>query len=364
MDAVRGWEPPEPEARLADHWDACWALSEPGCHAILARTRFTLEAPPHAARAWLCAAGLWTGHPLGFLSAAAQPPLFLLTVNGVALDVPQRFLVRGEAFEIDLASELHGGMNDLSIEAAYHDTPTIVGLALPVQIGVFCQIDVVVPGQPLARIATGRRASLPRVMPTRPALASSSWEVLVKRTPDGRWDPMPGHFVHPLSASPLLRLPRRGGRLEREADRDLPQVRHSRHEPKPVQRLGPQESLVVDFGEELVGHLAVTAGSAARLTLSAGESEAEARDLDERTENPLRVAELPSPGTWRDPRRSALRYALVRNDDTEPVDVLLALDAFEIDVAARGRVACSYPLLDRIYDTARRSVLRGTHDYF
>jgi hypothetical protein len=363
MDAPRGWEPPEPEARLADHWDACWALSEPGCHALLARTRFTLEAPPHAARAWLCAAGLWTGHPLGFLSAAAQPPLFLLTVNGVALDVPQRLLVRGEAFEIDLASELRGGMNDLSIEAAYHDTPTIVGLALPVQIGVFCQIDLEVPGQPLARIATGRRSSLQRVMPTRPALASSSWEVLVKRAAGGRWDPLPGHFVHPLSASPLLRLPRRGGRIEREADRDLPRIRHRRVEPAPVRRLAPQESLVVDFGEELVGHLAVTAGAAARFTVSPGESEAEARDLDERTENPLRIAELPSAGVWRDPRRSALRYALVRNDGDTPADVHVALDAFEIDVVPRGRFAASDPLLADVYETARRTVLRCTHDY-
>ncbi|MCW5891498.1 MAG: hypothetical protein KIT14_13235 [bacterium] len=363
MDAVRGWEPPEPEARFADHWDACWALSEPGCHALLARTRFTLESPPHAARAWLCAAGLWTAHPLGFLSAAAQPPLLLLTVNGVALDVPQRLLVRGETFEIDLASELHGGMNDLSVEAAYHDTPTIVGLALPVQIGVFCQADVEVPGQPLARIATGRRASLQRVMPMRPAVASSTWEVLLKRTAEARWEPTPGHFVHPLAASPQLRLPRRGGRLEREADRDLPHVRHRRHQPMAVRRLAPKEHLVVDFGEELVGHLALTAGDAGRFTLSPGESEAEARDLDDRTENPLRIAALPAAGTWRDPRRSALRWAVLRNDGDAPADVLLALDAFEIDVTPAGRFACSDPLLGEIYTTARRTVLRCTHDY-
>jgi hypothetical protein len=363
MDAPRAWEPPEPDARQADHWDACWALSELGCHAILARTRFTLDAPPHSARAWLCAAGLWSSHPLNFLSAASQPPLCLLTVNGVALDIPQRLLVRGEAFEIDLASELRGGMNDLVVEAAYRDTPTVVGMPLPVQVGVFCQVDVEVPGQPLARLATGRRATLQRIMPTRPSLASSAWEMLVKRTPDAKWELAEATFVHPLTASPLLRLPRRGGRIEREADREMPRVRHRRCEPVQRQPIAPRGAIVVDFGEELVGHLAVQSPAPVKLTVSPGESEIEARDLDERTENPLRTVELATAGTWRDGRRSALRWVLVRNDSPEPADVLVTLDAFEADVALDGTFRCADPLLDRVYDAARRTVLRCTHDY-
>lgn len=363
MDAPRGWEPPEPDARQADHWDACWALSELGCHAILARTRFTLDAPPHAARAWLCAAGLWTGHPLNFLSAASQPPLCLLTVNGVALDIPQRLLVRGEAFELDLASELRGGMNDLVLEAAYRDTPTVVGMPLPVQVGVFCQVDIEVPGQPLSRLATGRRSTLQRIMPTRPSLASSAWEMLVKRTPDAKWELAEATFVHPLAASPLLRLPRRAGRIEHEADRDLPRVRHRRHEPVQTQTIAPRGALFVDFGEELVGHVAIRSPGPVKLTVSPGESEAEARDLDERTENPLRFAELVGAGTWRDPSRSALRCVLVRNDSPEPADVHVTLDAFEADLELRGEFRCADPLLDRIYETGRRTVLRCTHDY-
>ncbi len=363
MDAPRGWEPPEPDARQADHWDACWALSELGCHAILARTRFTLDAPPHAARAWLCATGLWTGHPLNFLSAASQPPLCLVTVNGVALDIPQRLLVRGEAFELDLGSELRGGMNDLVLEAAYRDTPTVVGMPLPVQVGVFCQVDIEVPGQPLSRLATGRRSTLQRIMPTRPSIASSTWEMLVKRTPESKWELAEATFVHPLTASPLLRLPRRAGRIEHEADRDLPRVRHERREPEPRRTVPPRGTVFVDFGEELVGHLAIHTPAPVKLTVSPGESEAEARDLDERTENPLRAVELSTPGTWRDPRRSALRYVLVRNDSPEPADLHVTLDAFEADLALRGTFRCADPLLEQVYETGRRTVLRCTHDY-
>jgi hypothetical protein len=362
-EAPPGWQPPEPDARAADHWDAAWLVSEPGCHALLARTRVTLPAPPHAARAWVCAAGLWTSHPLGFLSAAPQPPLCLLTVNGVAVDLPHRLLVRGEAVEIPLGAELMGGMNDVVLEATYRDTPTLVGLTLPVQLAVFCQVDVEVPGEPLLRLATGARAHLTRIMPFRPAIASSTWEVLVKREPGARWEPAAPQVLHPLAAAPLLRFPRRGGRLEREADAELLRVRHAHVAPIRARALAPGEDLVADLGEELVGHLAVTADGPATLVVSPGESEAEARDLAQRTENPVRHATLAAPGTWRDRQRTALRWVLVRNAGPAPVTVDVGLDAFALDVDPAGTFRCSDPLLDRIYETGRRTILRCTHDY-
>jgi len=362
MSEAAELEPPEPVARSADHWDAMWAVSEPGCHALLARTRFTLDAEPHAARAWLCAAGLWQSHPLGWHSATPQPPLCLLTLNGTSLDLPQRMLVRGEAFAVDLADELLAGANDLVLEAVYPDPPSLVGMPMPASIAVFCQMDVDAPGQPLVRIATGRRETLARIVPFRLALPSSSWETLVKRTPGSRWEAAEPRFLHPLAASPLLRFPRRGGSLEREADRDVPRVRHAR---RAAQRetVAPRGSLLLDFGEELVGHLAVTVDGPAVLTVSPGESEPEARDLVHRTENPLRTATLSAAGTWRDPRRSALRWVLVRNDGDAASAVEVALDAFEADLAPSGQFRCADPLLERIWTVGRHTVLRCTHDH-
>ena len=102
------------DARLADHWDACWAIAEPDRQAVLARTRFTLDAAPHAARAWVAAAGLWVSHPLGFHSAATDPPYCLVTVNGLLMDLPRRQLVRGEAVAVDLTSALTDGPNEIT----------------------------------------------------------------------------------------------------------------------------------------------------------------------------------------------------------------------------------------------------------
>src|SRR6185436_12804687 len=125
-------------------------------------------------------------------------------------------------------------------------------------------------------------------------------------------------FIHPLTAAPLLRLPRRPGAIERAADEGLPSFRHEHlRAPGPI-HLQPGASELVDFGEELVGHLTVRSDGPMLLTLAPGESELEARDYAERTENPLRSAGLVSPGTWRDPRRSALRWVCARNDGVVP----------------------------------------------
>lgn len=353
----------EPDLCRADHWDAQWAVTGAGFQGIVARTQFTLDAAPYTARTWVCAAGLWSALPRHFLQAAFSPPLCLLTVNGVALDVPQRLLARGEAFEIDLADELRAGSNEISIEAVYLEVPTLDGRALPVRIAVFCQSDLVLPGAPLMRLASGPRRSLLRIMPIRPALPSATWEVLVRRTPTGPWSPAEGAFMHPLEAAPLLHLPRRGGRLEQEADRELPRVRYLRHDPVPRRTLPPGTSVCVDFGEELVGHLAVRTDGPATLSVAPGESDPEAHDLGKRVEGPVRRAVLESSGVWRDRRRSALRYVVVRNDGAAPATVLPSVDAFESDLELAGSFRCSDPLLERIYETGRRTVLRCTHEH-
>ena len=100
-----------------------------------------------------------------------------------------------------------------------------------------------------------------------------------------------------------------------------------------------------------------------RVTLAPGESELEARDFDERTENPLRPAGLVSAGTWRDARRSALRWVCVRNDGVAPVEVEVGLDAFEVELDCRGEFRCADPLLEQIYEVGRRTVVRCTHDF-
>jgi len=353
----------EPDVRRADHWDAQWAITGAGYQGIVARTQFTLDAAPYTARTWVCAAGLWSALPRHYLQAAFTPPLCLLTVNGVALDVPQRLLARGEAFEIDLADELRAGSNEVSLEAVYLEPPTLDGRALPVRIAVLCQADLELPGAPLMRIASGPRRSLLRIMPIRPALPSATWEVLVRRTPTGPWSPLDGAFLHPLEAAPLLYLPRRGGRLEREADRDLPRVRYVRHDPVPRRTLPPGTSVCVDFGEELVGHLAVRTDGPATLSMAPGESEAEAHDLGKRVEGPVRRATLEDSGVWRDRRRTALRYLVVRNDGSAPATVLPSVDAFEADLELAGSFRCNDPLLERIYETGRRTVLRCTHEH-
>jgi len=197
-----------PDTRFADHWDASWALADSGCFAVLARTRFSLEAAPHAARAWVAAAGLWQSHPLGFYSAATQPPYCLVTLNGLLMDVSQRHLVRGEAVSVDLSDGLVGGVNEISIEATYYDLPTMVGLALPVRVALLFQADVEVPGEALLRLASGDRRSLTRIMPTRPAIASSTWEVFARRTAEGPWDSRAGRA---RSSAPPTRACRRSG---------------------------------------------------------------------------------------------------------------------------------------------------------
>ena len=351
------------DTRFADHWDASWAIADNGCYAVLARTRISLEAAPHAARAWIAASGLWQSHPLGFYSAATQPPYCLVTVNGLLMDVSQRQLVRGEAALVDLSDALTAGVNEISIEATYYDLPTMVGLVLPVRVALLFQADVEVPGEALLRLATGERRSLMRIMPTRPAIASSTWEVFARRTADGPWDTRAAGFLHPLAASPLLRLPRRGGALERGADESLPAFRHEHLRARAPLHLEPGASKLVDFGEELVGHLTVEGDGPLRVTLAPGESELEARDFDERTENPLRPAGLVGSGTWRDPRRSALRYVAVRNDGAAPILVEMGLDAFEIALECRGEFRSADPLLDQIYEAGRRTVLRCTHDF-
>jgi hypothetical protein len=351
------------DTRFADHWDASWAIADSGCWAVLARTRFSLEAAPHAARAWVAAAGLWQSHPLGFHSAATQPPYCLVTVNGLLMDVSQRLLVRGEAALVDLSDGLTAGVNEISIEATYYDLPTMVGLALPVRVALLFQADVEVPSEALLRLATGERRSLMRIMPTRPAIASSTWEVFARRSAEGPWDTRAAGFLHPLTASPLLRLPRRGGALERAADEDLPSFRHEHLRAPSTIHLEPGGTHLVDFGEELVGHLTMRGDAPMRVTLAPGESELEARDFDERTENPLRLAGLVSPGTWRDSRRSALRWVCVRNDGVAPVEVDVGLDAFEVALDCRGEFRCADPLLEQIYEVARRTVVRCTHDY-
>jgi hypothetical protein len=351
------------DTRFADHWDASWAIADSGSWAVLARTRFSLEAAPHAARAWVAACGLWQSHPLGFYSAATQPPYCLVTVNGLLVDVSQRQLVRGEAAHVDLSDGLVAGVNEISIEATYYDLPTMVGLPLPVRVALLFQADVEVPGEALLRLATGDRRSLMRVMPTRPAVASSTWEVFARRTQEGPWDTRAAGFLHPLAASPLLRLPRRGGALERAADDALPAFRHEHLRARAPLHLEPGASRLVDFGEELVGHLTVQGDGPLRVTLAPGESELEARDFDERTENPLRPAGLVSAGTWRDARRSALRYVSARNDGVAPVTIEVGLDAFEVALESRGEFRCADPLLEQIYTVARRTVLRCTHDF-
>lgn len=351
------------DTRFADAWDASWAIADPGATAVLARTRFTLESAPHAARAWIAATGLWQSHPLGFYSAATQPPYCLLTVNGLLTDLGQRQLVRGEAVYVDLGDTLVAGVNEVSIEATYYDLPTMVGLPLPVRVALLFQADVEVPGEALLRLASGDRRSLVRIMPTRPPIASSTWEVFAKRGPEGPWDTRAAGYLHPLVATPLLRLPRRPGALERAADDALPAFRHEHlRAPAPI-HLVPGAQQLVDFGEELVGHLTVRTDGPMLLTLAPGESELEARDFVERTENPLRTAGLVSPGTWRDPRRSALRYVTVRNDGAVPTTVDVGLDAFEIELAVAGEFRSADPLLDQIYEVGRRTVLRCTHDY-
>jgi hypothetical protein len=351
------------DARLADHWDASWAIADSGCHAVLARTRFSLEAAPHAAHAWIAATGLWQSHPLGFYSAATQPPYCLVTVNGLLMDISQRQLVRGEAAHVDLTDGLVAGVNEISIESTYYDLPTMVGLALPVRVALLFQADVEVPGEALLRLATGDRRSLMRIMPTRPAIASSTWEVFARRTSEGPWDTRAAGFLHPLAASPLLRLPRRGGALERAADDSLPSFRHEHLRGRLPLHLEPGSIRLVDFGEELVGHLTVEADGPMRVTLAPGESELEARDFDERTENPLRPAGLVTAGTWRDTRRTALRYVCARNDGVVPLTVEVGLDAFEVALTCRGEFRSADPLLDQIYEVARRTVVRCTHDY-
>jgi len=353
----------EPDLRRADHWDAQWAITGAGYQGIVARTQFTLDVAPYTARTWVCAAGLWSALPRHYLQAAFTPPLCLLTVNGVALDVPQRLLARGEAFEIDLADELRAGSNEVSLEAVYLEPPTLDGRALPVRIAVLCQADLELPDSPLMRLASGPRRSLLRIMPIRPALPSATWEVLVRRTPTGPWSPVESAFLHPLEAAPLLYLPRRGGRLEREADRELPRVRYLRHDPVPRRTLPPGTSVCIDFGEELVGHLAVRTDGPATLSVAPGESEAEAHDLGKRVEGPVRRATLDESGVWRDRRRTALRYVVVRNDGSAPATVLPSVDAFEADLELGGSFRCADPLLERIYETGRRTVLRCTHEH-
>jgi hypothetical protein len=177
--------PADVDTRFADHWDASWAIADPGSSAVLARTRFTLEAAPHAARGWVAATGHWQSHPLGFYSAATQPPYCMLTVNGLLSDVGQRQLVRGEAAPVDLTDVLVAGVNEIAIEATYYDLPTMVGIPIPVRVALLFQADVDVPGEALLRLATGDRRSLVRIMPTRPPIASSTWEVFARRATDG-----------------------------------------------------------------------------------------------------------------------------------------------------------------------------------
>src|SRR5262249_36210468 len=157
-------------------------------------------------------------------------------VNTAMTDLSQRQLLRGEAAYVDLASLLVAGTNEITIEATYYELPTLVGLPLPVRVAVLLQADVEVPGQALLRLATGDRRSLQRISPPRPAVASSPGEVCDRRTAEGPWELRRDAFVDPLAASPLLRLPRRAGALERAADRDLPAFRHTHHRaPRPIE---------------------------------------------------------------------------------------------------------------------------------
>src|SRR5262245_34798557 len=124
------------DARFADHWDATWALATAGSAGVMARVRFVLDARPHAARAWVAATGLFRTHPLGFHAAADEPPHAVLVVNAETIDLPRIPLVRGEAVALDLAPHLRDGTNDLSIQAEYPAAPTMLGMHLPVRVGV------------------------------------------------------------------------------------------------------------------------------------------------------------------------------------------------------------------------------------
>jgi Bacterial alpha-L-rhamnosidase 6 hairpin glycosidase domain len=352
-----------PDTRFADAWDAAWAVTEPGGLAVLARTRFPLPARPFVARAWFAAAGLWSWHPQGFLSAAPDPPHATVTVNGEIIDLPRHVLLRGQAVELDLASILLEATNEISIQAIYDEPPTVFGMIVPMRIAVFCQADLELADGSCLRLATGDRPSLSRLMPSRPPLPSSVWGILTRTGLGNAWEPTGGSFLHPLAASPLLRFPRRGSAIEAAIDATPPSYRHELHAPAPLRTLAPQETLVQDFGEELVGHLVVQAEAAAVLIVAPGESHGEATDLDERLENPVRKPRLAAAGTWRDPRRSALRYAMLRNDGPSPVVCRVGFDAQEADVVLGGEFASADPLLDRIYETGRRTILRCTHDW-
>lgn len=352
-----------PDSRHADAWDAAWAVTEPGGLAVLARTRLALTARPFVARVWFCAGGLWSWHPHGFLSAAPDPPAATVTINGEVIDLPRAVLLRGQAVELDLATQLVEGTNEIAIQAVYDEPPLAFGMVVPMRIAVFCQGDLELADGSFLRLATGDRPSLTRIMPTRPPVASSTWSVLTRTGLGNAWEPTGGSFLHPLAASPLLRFPRRAGALD-AAIEALPQsYRHELHAPAPLRALAPEEHLVQDFGEELVGHLVVQSQSPAVLLLAPGESHGEAVDLDERLENPLRKARLTSAGTWRDPRRSALRYVLLRNDSPVPVTCRVGFDAQEADLPMAGEFTCADPVLERIYETGRRTLLRCTHEW-
>lgn len=356
-------DPLAPDSRHADTWDAAWALTEPGGLAVLARTRFPLAARPYVARVWFCAAGLWSWHPQGFLSAAPEPPHATVSVNGEIIDLPRAALLRGQAVELDLAIQLVEGTNEITVQAVYDEPPMAFGMMVPMRIAVFCQGDLELADGTFQRLATGDRASLPRVMPARPPLPSSVWNILTRTGPGNAWEPNGGSFLHPLAASPLLRHPHRAGALDDAIDAAPPVYRHELHAPAPLRPLGPGEHLLQDFREELVGHLVVHSESPAVLLLAPGESEGEALDLDERTENPVRKARLTAAGTWRDPRRSALRHVMLRNDGPTPVTCRVGFDAQEADVTLAGEFTSSDSLLDRIYETGRRTILRCTHDW-
>src|SRR5262249_28792209 len=160
-------------------------------------------------------------------------------------------------------------------------------------------------------------------------------------------------------ASPLLRLPRRAGAIEAAIDASPPAFRRERRAGSRV-LLEAGGDTVVDFGEELVGWLEVTASAPASLTVSAGESEEDGRDLPPRAANGPRQARLDAPGTWRDPGRSALRHVVVRNDGAAPVEIETQIDTVEIDASVRGTFRTSDPLLDRVYAVGRHTVLRCT----
>ena len=344
----------EPAIRAADNWDACWALGPAAAPAVSARTTVTLGAAPESAPAWACAAGLWGATPRGALGAAPEPPAATLEVNATHLHLPPHLLVRGEAAPLDLAPLLHEGLNELALTAAYEDFPTYFGVPVPPRVGVFLQCDIRLPDGRLVRLATGDHDTQYRVMIARPPLASTVWTIAPQ-----------GTFLHPHQAAPLLRFPRRGGRVEAEADACRVGLRHERRSPAPAGRLTlvPGAHILLDFGEELVGRLAATAAGPAAFTLTTGESQAEAAALAPGMDVPLREVHLPESGEWRDRRRAALRWVAVRNDADRSVDVEVTLDAQEIDVVSRGEFRCSDPVLERVYEVGRGTVIRATHDF-